>query len=376
MRRLLKGFRYWREDRKPVDVVSMYEQGFAGAYEDDDDRESFRDAVTEAGGNVSGEFNATAYRFAGSAEGGLHLPFVHAVDALGFNPFPGAAQEIGDCVAHGTIKAGIVTTGCEIASAKPDEVSGKLERAPDVSPKGMIEGGFATAPLWWIRRAEQGGGSGWSCSAGARAMMKTIGLWPMNAFPELNIDLSDYSHEKITQFGTRMPPQVILTEGRKHLMRNATEPESWQVAADFIARGSGINSCGGQAWSSTRDANGYSPTTRGGWAHSESYIACDWRPWVQGAYGCPALFAQQNSWGVWNKGPRDIYDSAKYVPHAKRDKWIKLDLVNPETGNLMIPKGCRWVDCRTLDSRYLIAFSGQSGWPVLKMPDYGFSVLG
>jgi hypothetical protein len=92
-------------------------------------------------------------------------------------------------------------------------------------------------------------------------------------------------------------------------------------------------------------------------------LACDNRPWVKQAYGDDFLFLIPNSWGTsWISGPRDIYDSAKYVPPAKKAEWIAKDIVNPATGNIMIPEGSFWATWKSIMNRSFFAMSGIRGW--------------
>lgn len=369
-------FRFWIQRDSALtaaQVIAAYESGFAGAYQEPLEKEQALDWVARNGGAIDSD---TAFgAFAGSAVGKLSVPFVHAIDALGANPWPGAAQQRGDCTTHGDKNANLVSWGCEVALAAPDEETGKIEGIPDLTERGIVQGAFAPEASWWVRTVEDGGGDGWSCWAAARASCEKIGLWPRASFPELQIDLTAYSNANTRLFRSSIP-EAVRTFGLRHRMRTMTEVKGWEAGGDALANGYGVNSCGSQAWSSVRDENGFSPTKFGGWSHSEAYIACDWRPWVAKKYNVPALLCQMNSWSKWNSGPRDIYDSAQFVPASKRERWIKLGLVNPSTGNLMIPEGSRWVACTTLNSRSLIAKASVAGWPARKLPTYGMGIWG
>lgn len=371
---IAEGFQEWREtpgELSAAEVQSMYEAGFAGAFGQPEARERFRDRVKAAGFDPNGEDTATTWGLSGRAEGGLHVPFVYAADAFGALPFPGRAQGRGDCVSRGTANVATITLGIELFLERPDPVTGIVEGFPQLALQALTEGVLASESLYWWR---QHNGEGTSCALLADALCHDGGMWLRQAYPDLGIDLTTYSARTAGIYGAQSPPEKFRAVGRAHPMRTATEPEDWPAAADFLANGHGVNSCGGQAWSSSRDENGFSPTTNGGWAHSEGYIACDWRPWVAQKYKVPALFLMLNSWGPsWNGGPRDIYDSAQYVPASKRERWIALGLVNPTTGNLLIPPGSRWVACTTLSSRYLVAFSGAAGWPARDLVNMSFA---
>lgn len=368
-----EGFREWRggaDEMSVEDVRRMYDDGFAGAFGQPVQRAIFRDGIVEAGFNPNGEDTASQWGLAGRSDGELWVPFVYAADAFGALPWPGRPQGRGDCVSHGTANASTLTLGVELFLQRPDPVSGIIEGFPQLAAEALRDCVLSCEAVYWWRRH---GGDGWSCADAARVMLRESGMWLRMNYPELGVDLTTYSARTAGLYGSRTPPENFLRVGQAHLMRTATEPESWEAAADFLANGFGLNSCGGQAWADERDENGFSPTTRGGWAHSEGYIAADRRPWVAKKYGTPALFLMLNSWGKWNSGNRDIFDSARYVPEHKRERWVELGLVNPTTGNLLIPEGSRWVDCRTLESRYLVAFSGAAGWPARDLLNLSFA---
>lgn len=368
------GFQEWRgmaDEMSVAEVRAAYDAGFAGAFGQPEARARFRDNVKAAGFDPDGEATATAWGLAGRAVGGLHVPYVYACDAYGALVFPGRAQGRGDCVSRGTANGATLTLGVELFLQRPDPVSGIIEGFPQLAPEALDNGVLSSEVIYWWR---QHGGEGSSCALLADALCHNSGMWLRQPYPDLGLDLTTYSARTAGLYGSRTPPDNLRAVGQSHLMRTATEPEGWEAAADFLANGHGVNSCGGQAWSDDRDENGFSPTTNGGWAHSEAYIAADWRPWVAQKYNVPALFLMLNSWGPnWNQGPRDIYDSAQYVPASKRERWVALGLVNPTTGNLLIPPGSRWVSCKTVAQRYLVAFSGAAGWPARDLVNMSFA---
>lgn len=374
------GKKVWTQPNRPMmplEIRELYESGHVGAGTDPAARESFRDFLTSSGGNPNGDEVAYSAGYVGSSEGVLTLNFVRVIDALDENPWPGLAQEQGDCTVHGDKNSNLLTYGVEISAGLPDEVTGEVEGKPSfVAADGIRNGGLSPSPTWWWKWLVDGGGDGWSCASAAEASMKEIGIWFAAKYQDLGIDLTTYSRSLNAKYGRSGPPKNILDMGRKHLIRSGTELDGWEMIADYLAQGKGVNSCGDQAWSDTRDENGYSPTTRGSWSHSEAVLDADRRPWVAKRYKFSCLILMMNSWAVWNGGPRDIYDSAQFVPSHKRQRWIELDLVNPQTGNIMIPKGSYWIDAREMDSRYAIAKAGVSGWSKPKLPDWGGSLAG
>ena len=58
-----KGCQFWPDRQKSLpstDVVKMYEQGFAGAYQEPEETEKFNELIKSTGGYVNGEDAATA----------------------------------------------------------------------------------------------------------------------------------------------------------------------------------------------------------------------------------------------------------------------------------------------------------------------------
>jgi hypothetical protein len=76
----------------------------------------------------------------------------------------------------------------------------------------------------------------------------------------------------------------------------------------------------------------------------------------------------QNSWGNWNTGNRDIRDSKEYITSLvvitgkSVSELVALDIVNGETGNIMIPKGSFWAKSKDVAKRTCIAKAGVAGW--------------
>lgn len=322
-------------------VKTAYEDGFVGAYSDPDERDKLRSEV-EWPNAVDA---ADSFGWAGSGAGKLNLLFP-LIEGLWPGTLPGPAQQRGDCVAHSTVNAATASIAAEIHAGEPDEVTGVIEGPPEISDVGIKNGSFSVCPLYWHRRH---GGDGWSCSAAARVLTREQGLWVCKDYPELGIDLTRYSGSLCGRYGRSLPPEPIREAGKKHLIRTATEPDSFQEIEDLISNGYGISSCGGEGFSSRRNEDGVS-NRRGSWSHAMAYLATDSRPWVKEKYkGEPGLVLVQNSWGKsWISGPRKIHGTSIDIPHGSF--WA------------------RWSDIRR---RYTVAFSGVNGWPARELPDWG-----
>lgn len=373
---LAKGFQYWpqQEDRvtlTPAEVESMYNKGFAGAYGEPEEKAALLAENKALTGFESIAEAATANNWADSGAGQLIIPFVFIVEAYP-GCWPGPAQGRGDCVSHNEKNATLGSMVCEAVSNKPDPMTGKIEGLPAVSPEGIAQGVLSTETFYWWRRH---GGDGWSCGAACRVAQKESGLWLRQNYSELGIDLTRYSAQLAGKYGVTPPTGKIAEAGLLHLARAFAEAKSAAERRDALANGYFGSTCGMESFAKTRDANGLSSRTAEGWAHAMASIAFDDREVIRKIYG-DSLELILNSWNIWNGGPRDIYDSARYVPAAKRKLWESIDLVNPATGNIMIPKGSFWAKSRDVANREWFAVSSINGWPRRKLLNWGGSLAG
>lgn len=324
----------WRQgaaELAPAEVVRMYEAGFAGVGRDDEAKADLLSSV----GWPDGAQAAHEFGLADSAAGQL-VPAWLGVERVFPGCWPGSAQTRGDCVSHSTRNGGLVAVVGDILSATADQVSGKVEAAPeDVSDAGKRDGIFSSEAIYWWRRH---GGDGWSCGAASNVLRSESGLWVRKNYDELGVDLSQYSGSTAGKYGSRTPPENFLAEGAKHRVREVTEVTSFEQVRDFLANGYGISSCGGEGWSSSRDENGFSPR-RGSWSHALAYIGADDRDVVKQKYGEPLVLIL-NSWGVWNSGGTRVLGTQYDIPAGSF--WAK------------------WSDAQRRD---MYAYSGVNGWP-------------
>lgn len=375
VKKIPKGSKFWDENgpqllHTPSEVQKAYEEGWVGAYNDPEEHEHLLEENKQLTGYSTIEDAATANNWAGSGKGKLSMPFLHVLEAYP-GCWPGPKQDLGDCVSHAGKNSGLGSMVCEVVAGEPDEITGKKERLPEVSPLGIKQGVLSTEALYWWRRH---GGDGWYCSAAARVMQKESGLWLRKDYPELGIDLTKYSGRLAHKYGRTPPSGDIAEAGKLHLVRAFAEAKTTEARRDALANGYFGFTCGGESFSNKRDSYGVSRRTRSGWAHSMTDIAFDDRADTIKRYGEPLILIL-NSWGIWNSGPRDIYDSAKYVPPAKKRLWIRLGIVNPQTGNIMIPHGAFWVRASDVIRREWLAVSSVNGWPRKNLPDWGWSLI-
>lgn len=329
------------------DVVAAYEKGFLGAYADPEADARLWEYVQASGGVVDGAMACQTFGLDGSGAGKLSLPFLE-IFALYPDCLPGGAQGRGDCVSWSTRNSVLGTMCCEITSGIPDEVSGRLEGAPEVEPVARAYGVLSTEAIYNWRRH---GGDGWTCSAAARVVLQESGLWLRKNYPEINVDFTKYSARNAGLYGSRTPPESWLAIGREHLVRTATDVHDYAHLRDLLANGYCVSSCGGESFSDRRDDHGVAARTRQGWAHAMAYLGVDDRPEIKELYKLPSdegLVLVQNSWGEWNGGPRRIYGT-----------------------NIDIPVGSFWARWSDIRNRSMIAFSGVNGWPPKKLKSFG-----
>jgi len=279
---------------------------------------------------------------------------------------------VNNCVSHSNKNALLGTLVGEVVAGQQDEVTGKLERIPDIPQLGISNGALSTEVSYWFRGS---GGDGWYCGAAANVSIKSAGAVVRKNYPEIGIDLTKYSASLAGKWGRSKPPENIAKELRNNLIRTAARASTFEGLRDNLGQGRFISSCGSEGFSKKRDKNGFSNRS-GSWAHAMGYIATDDRPEIIKLYGEPLVLIL-NSWGSnWNSGPRDIFDSAKFVPLNKKELWIALDIVNPETGNIMIPKGSFWAKWSNIKSRDCYVYAGLNGWEMQKIPTWNLDLWG
>lgn len=358
----------WPEDAQelpPEKVIELYRGGFAGAKPSPEAWEEFRAAMLQP----DGERVAHATGMADSGAGKLVVPFVFVLETFP-GCWPGAqGQARGDCVSWGSRNATLLTLCCDIVSGLPDEKSGKPEEKPDVPAEGVADGVLSTEAYYWWRGYD---GDGWHCPAVARVATATSGAFLRKPYPELGLDLTRYSGRTAGKWGARQPPAEVQRVGGERLVHQATHASSLEVRRDLLYNGYGILDCGGEGYSDRRDEGGVSKRS-GSWAHSMCEIGVDDRDVIKQKYGEPLVLIL-NSWAKWNSGPRDIHQSAALVPADKKQKWVECGLVNPSTGNLMIPEGSFWTPWSHCKGREAIAYSGVNGWPRKNLPDLNWLI--
>ncbi len=327
-----------RRVRSPRDLQIAYESGFEGAIYSPQEEEKLRDIVNwEVGLDAALEFG-----WQDESKGKLVIPYKN-IEMLWPTSMPGPAQRRGDCVSHSAKNSALLTLACEVVAGKPDSDTGIIEGPPKVSATGEKNGVLSTEAIYWWR---DHGGDGWGCHHASRVLMEESGMWVRQDYPEFGFDLERYSENTAGKWGRFSPPDEVKDFGMKHRIKEMTVLDSFEEVRDFLGQGYGISSCGGEGWSSKRDAYGFSKRS-GSWSHAMAIIAADDRKIAHNTWGEPVVCIL-NSWGNWNTGPRKIIGT-----------------------NLEIPKGAFWARWSDARRRSFIAMSGADGWPPQKLPDWG-----
>ena len=326
---------------KPLDA---YAGGLMGCRPNPRADEEFADSIIRHGGNPDGGSVAWEWELQDAGKGKLTLLFPAVEKALG-PVFPGPPQVVGDCVARGGLFAYITSLGMEVASGKPDEVTGRVEGAPEVPPEGVKTGVASSISIWAWRGYES---DGWYCAAAAQVITEK-GVLLCKPYPELGIDLTTYGKHNIGIGGKSVPKaDKWLAESKPHIARTATILKGREQVRDFLAAGYGIFNCSSMAFERTRDAEwGYSRQV-GVWHHSQSFLGYDDRPETHARWGQALVLWNNGSWGKWNTGTRKIKGTDIEIPH-----------------------GTFWCLASTIDRCQCIALSSVAGWPKRQHTTYG-----
>jgi len=186
-----------------------------------------------------------------------------------------------NCVSHGTRWAVDLTRTTEIAEKH--------------EPEGYIARG-ATEGIYGSRGY---GGQGMSGNQAARFVSTQGGILLRRNYD--GIDLSVYDSKKGTRWGTAGVPRALLEAGKLNVVETVSLIRTIEEARDALYNGYGIAVCSNYGFNSTRDKNGMA-RKQGSWNHCMAWIASDDTHDILNE----TLFLVQNSWGVWNGGPKRL----------------------------------------------------------------------
>lgn len=256
----------------PRQILNLYRNGFVGSICDPED-------VSKLMGELPMPvFGAAAHHLQNSGEGKKSLPFKSVLKFdSGFGPCE--RQTTGDCVAHATRNAVDITRAVEI------DIDGQKE---DFVARGASEA---------IYQSRGHRGQGMTCSEAARYVHQNGGILIRKNYGD--VDLSQYNSTLGAKH--RIPNSIYKDEAQKHQVKTISNIRTVEEARDALANGYSLSVCSGYGFSSRRDKNGIAKRSQG-WNHAMAWIGCDDSREIYRE----TLFLVQNSWGVWNSGPKRL----------------------------------------------------------------------
>ena len=334
----LPQFKHWPANLMaitPDGIRHLYEQGFRGAFKDPVAEEALRQSMPYA--TFAEYAHENAMTDSGAGKLSICFEFVQRL-----NPFeyPGKPQGTGCCVSRSTVNAFAASYSHEVWNGVPDDMKKALTEAghdgaklAEIMYEGKIAERWPYVPnpedqtfdhvTIYGERGHRGQGA--NCSTLAAAARDDTGLLPRGLYDIPGYgkyDCSVYDDNMAARSGPRFP-DAFRKFTNQHRVRDVTGVETTDEARDALANHYGLSVCSGFACRSSRptivDSKGNDCAGvndwRGSWAHAMAWLACDDRVWAHVKYGGP-LFLICNSWGLWNDGPRRIYDTDLYVPEG------------------------------------------------------------
>ena len=299
----------------PQDLYNNYRKGFSGCLWEEHIYEELIESSKYA------YFKDGAKKIKTSGKGKLSTPYKSLLkfDKKAFDE----RQTTGDCVSHGTRNA------CDIS------------RAVEIDIKKEREGWIARGATEAIYGARGHGGQGMSCARAATFVSESGGIVLRKNYPGV-ADFTKYNGNLGAGWGARGLPDKVIDVANDHQIKTVSLVRTVEEARDALANGYGLAVCSNVGFSNKRDKNGIAKRS-GSWAHCMAWVACD-------DTGSEPLFLVQNSWGKWNDGGHP--------------EWGPI----PD-GSFLITSD---VAAGMLAQNGSYAFSDFDGFPVQKLPDYGF----
>ena len=180
-----------------------------------------------------------------------------------------------------------------------------------------------------------------SCARAATFVSESGGIVLRKNYPGV-ADFTKYNGNLGAGWGARGLPDKVIDVANDHQVKTVSLVRTVEEARDALANGYGLAVCSNVGFSNKRDKNGIAKRS-GSWAHCMAWVACD-------DTGSEPLFLVQNSWGKWNDGGHP--------------EWGPI----PD-GSFLITSD---VAAGMLAQNGSYAFSDFDGFPVQKLPDYGF----
>lgn len=303
----------------PEELYNNYRKGFSGCLWE---QHIFDHLMEVSKYPLFGD--AIGSKFKNSGKGKLSTPYKSLLkfDKKAFDE----RQTTGDCVSHGTRNA------CDVS------------RAVEIDVHGEREAWIARGATEAIYGARGHGGQGMSCARAAEFVSKNGGIVLRQNYKNV-ADFSKYNGNLGAGWGARGLPDAVIDLANDHQIKTVSLIRTIEEARDALANGYGICVCSNYGFSNKRDKKGISNTS-GNWAHAMAWTACD-------DTGSEPLFLVQNSWGKWNGGGHPDWGP---IPDGSF-------LIRAEVAAGMLAANGSY------------AFSNFDGFPLQKLPDYGFDYL-
>lgn len=300
----------------PEDLLKLYKGGFSGCLSEPHVFDYYMEHAKYP------YFSDASKKIKDSGKGKLSTPYKSLLkfDKGAFSE----RQTLGDCTSHSTRNA------CDIS------------RAVEIDIKGEKEAWIARGATEAIYGQRGHGGEGSSCVRTVDFVTKVGGIIVRKNYPGI-ADFSKYNGSMGGNWGSRGLPDKVLDLANDHQMKTASLVQTIEEARDALANGYGITVCSMYGFSSKRDSKGFAKT-QGQWAHAMVWAACD----DTGSDGPAFLIC--NSWGNWNSGGHP-----EWGPLPNGSFLIKADIA-----------------AGMLKSGGAFAISNFDGFPVQKLPSYGF----
>lgn len=299
----------------PNDLYINYKKGFQGCLWE----QHVFDELLET--SKYAYFSDGNKRIKNSGKGKLSTPY-KSVFKFDKNPY-NERQTTGDCVSHATRNAVDVS------------------RAVEIDVHGDRESWIARGATEAIYGARGHGGQGMSCSRAATFVSQSGGVLVRKDYKGA-ADFSKYNSSLGANWGAKGLPDKIIDLANDHQIKTVSLIRTVEEARDALANGYGLSVCSNYGFTNRRDSKGFAKVS-GSWAHAMAWIACD------DTNGEPA-FLVQNSWGKWNDGGHPDWDK---IPDGSF-------LIHADVAAGMLKQNGAY------------AFSQFDGFPVQKLPNYGF----
>ena len=340
------------EHAAPAAMADVYRAGFAGVIDDPEaDGElsqrmswpTFSDVVDSF--PFLGKGNGST-RLPGVLEDGLYLPFLAQLKceaiAAGVSgsladlsrdsrlrPWP-EAQFVGDCVSH------FVRNLCDLL---------RCMEICNGEPEAFITRG-ATEPIYGHRNHR---GHGASCSR-LLAFVSTIGGMFLRQELEIpnfgKLDLRKYNPTIGTKWGASGVPSAVCNFGKPYQIQDVTRCNTRNEIILAFQNGLPVGGCSSMGFSSERNEWGVSKP-RSTWRHAMAWSGLDVRPSTLERYPAGLVLIQQ-SWGTWNRGPREIHDTPYLIPDGAF--WADLGYVERNAGGFYAIAGANGWQLQPLDT--------------------------